>query len=147
MADAATDEKMNNAAAGAGEPGAAPAPEARSAEQNGGVGTAEPAGAGGAADADAGPMEADAAAAGPKGEADEMEVVKKKRAKKVSVPHSARTAGLSQAELEVRCWPSGMNALVENYCMVKANAFGQAAVFLHFLPKQLCALLPWLVLC
>ena len=108
MADAGTDEKMNDAAAGAAEPGTASAPAASSAEQNGGVGTAGPAGAAG--DAEAGPMEADAAAAGPKAEAEEMEVVKKKRAKKVSVPYSARTAGLSQAELEVRGWPSGKHA-------------------------------------
>ena len=105
MADAGTDEKMNDAAAGAAEPGAASAPEASSAEQNGGVGTEGPAGA-----AEAGPIEADAAAAGPKAEADEMEVVKKKRAKKVSVPYSARTAGLSQAELEVRGWPVATRA-------------------------------------
>ena len=116
MTDAGTDEKMNDAAAGAGEPGAAPAagsaPEARPAEQNGqaGAGTAEPAGAGAAADVDAGAMEADAATAGPTGEAEEMEVVKKKRVKKLAVPYSARTAGLSQAELEVRCWPSGAHA-------------------------------------
>lgn len=116
MADAGTDEKMNDMAAGAGEPGAASAPEASSAEQNGGVGTAGPTGT----DAEAGPMEADAAAAGPKAEAEEMEVVKKKRAKKVSVPYSARTAGLSQAELEVRCWPSGKHAVSEQNCMLGA---------------------------
>lgn len=118
MADAGTDEKMNDAAAGAAEPGAASAPEASSAEQNGGVGAAGPSGA--AADAEAGPMEADAAAAGPKAEADEMEVVKKKRAKKVSVPYSARPAGLSQAELEVRCWPFATHAASEQKYMLGA---------------------------
>ncbi len=49
-------------------------------------------------------MEAEAAAgpaAGPAGE-DEVEVVKKKRTKKLAVPYAAKTAGLSEKAVQVR---------------------------------------------
>ncbi|KAK9827583.1 hypothetical protein WJX81_000587 [Elliptochloris bilobata] len=103
MAEAGADEKMNDAAA-AGESGAASAAGPSAAEQNGqaDAGSADAAGAAAAAaEGDAGPMEADAAAAaGPKPAAEEVEVVKKKRTKKLAVPHSAQTAGLSQAAVQ-----------------------------------------------
>jgi len=86
-ADAGPDENMSDAHAEAGAAGeAAPPP------------------AGGAADGESRPMEAEVAAgaaAGPAAE-EEVEVVKKKRTKKLAVPYAAKTAGLSEKAVQVR---------------------------------------------